>query len=172
MTFAYGCVRRAGCLWHSAESDREFHQDAAPTTLRLPRSNSADSWAISASRWTVWSMWPIRTADRVQVFSKQGVRLLRNCLVAPQMIGRGSAWTIAFSHDPYAAEILIGWRRSELCDLDSQPKRRHHGGQIRPQGSNAGQFNFIRDIALDSRGDLYTGEVNTNFRLQKFVLEK
>jgi len=40
-----------------------------------------------------------RTADRVQVFSKQG-SFVKELFVAPKTIGRGSAWTIAFSHDP------------------------------------------------------------------------
>jgi hypothetical protein len=40
------------------------------------------------------------------------------------------------------------------------------------RGANAGQFNFIRDMDMDSHGNLYTGEVNTNYRIQKFVLEK
>jgi hypothetical protein len=45
-------------------------------------------------------------------------------------------------------------------------------GKFGHRGYNAGQFDFIRDIALDSHGDLYTGEVNKNFRVQKFVLQK
>ena len=45
-------------------------------------------------------------------------------------------------------------------------------GKFGHRGANAGQFNFIRDMAMDSHGNLYTGEVNTNYRIQKFVLEK
>jgi hypothetical protein len=32
----------------------------------------------------------------------------------------------------------------------------------------AGQFHVVHDIAVDSRGNLYTTEVNTGQRIQKF----
>ena len=34
----------------------------------------------------------------------------------------------------------------------------------------AGQFHWIDAIAIDSRGNLYTGEVDTGKRVQKFIL--
>jgi hypothetical protein len=34
----------------------------------------------------------------------------------------------------------------------------------------AGQFHVIDAIAMDSRGNLYTGEVNSGKRVQKFIL--
>ena len=40
------------------------------------------------------------------------------------------------------------------------------------KGDNAGQFHNIYDLALDSHGNLYTGESDYNYRIQKFVLEK
>jgi hypothetical protein len=36
-------------------------------------------------------------------------------------------------------------------------------------GRNAGQFHWIHQIAIDSKGNLYTGEVDTAKRIQKFV---
>jgi hypothetical protein len=35
-------------------------------------------------------------------------------------------------------------------------------------GRMAGQFHVVHNIAIDSRGNLYTTEVNTGQRLQKF----
>ena len=39
-------------------------------------------------------------------------------------------------------------------------------------GRYAGQLHFIDGIAMDSKGNLYTGEVGTGKRVQKFVLQK
>ena|SRR5271155_917266 len=111
-----------------------------------------------------------RTADRVQVFTKEG-KFVKELFVAPQTIGRGSAWTIAFSHDPQQKYLLAGDGANCVIWI----LNRNDGttvGKFGHRGYNAGQFDFIRDIALDSHGDLYTGEVNKNFRVQKFVLQK
>ena len=43
-------------------------------------------------------------------------------------------------------------------------------GQTGHNGRNAGQFHWIHQIASDSEGSLYTGEVDTGKRIQKFVL--
>ena len=111
-----------------------------------------------------------RTADRVQVFTKQG-KFVQEMFVSPKTQGRGTAWTIAFSHDPKQKYLLVGdgancviWilNRSDGTTV----------GKFGHRGANAGQFNFIRDMDTDSHGNLYTGEVNTNYRIQKFVLEK
>jgi hypothetical protein len=111
-----------------------------------------------------------RTADRVQVFTKQG-KFVQEIFVAPQTIGRGTAWTLAFSHDPKQKYLLVGDGGNCVIWI----LNRSDGtvvGRFGHRGANAGQFNFIRDMAMDSHGNLYTGEVNTNYRIQKFVLEK
>lgn len=111
-----------------------------------------------------------RTGDRVQSFTKQG-KFLQEFLVAPMTRGRGSAMTIAFSSDPKQKYLLVGdggncviWilNRSDGAVM----------GKFGHRGYNAGQFYFIQDMAMDSHGNLYTGEVNYNNRIQKFVLEK
>jgi hypothetical protein len=111
-----------------------------------------------------------RTADRVQVFTKQG-KFMQEIFVAPKTIGRGTAWTLAFSHDPKQKYLLVG----DGADCVIWILNRSDGslvGKFGHRGTNAGQFNFIRDMDMDSHGNLYTGEVNTNYRVQKFVLEK
>jgi hypothetical protein len=111
-----------------------------------------------------------RTGDRIQVFTREG-KFQREFFVAPNTIGRGSVWTVAFSHDPKQKYLLVGdGGNCVIRILD-----RSNGtevGKFGHRGANAGQFNFIQDIALDSKGNLYTGEVNTNYRIQKFVLQK
>jgi hypothetical protein len=36
-------------------------------------------------------------------------------------------------------------------------------------GHQAGQFHWVHALAVDSQGNLYTGEVDTGKRIQKFV---
>jgi hypothetical protein len=43
-------------------------------------------------------------------------------------------------------------------------------GSIGDNGRMAGYFHWIDAIAIDSQGNLYTGEVDTGKRVQKFVL--
>jgi sugar lactone lactonase YvrE len=42
-------------------------------------------------------------------------------------------------------------------------------GSIGDNGRMAGMFHFIDAIAADSNGNIYTGEVETGKRIQKFV---
>jgi hypothetical protein len=37
-------------------------------------------------------------------------------------------------------------------------------------GRQAGQFEWVHNVACDSKGNIYTSEVNTGKRVQKFVL--
>jgi hypothetical protein len=36
-------------------------------------------------------------------------------------------------------------------------------------GRYAGEFHWVHDMAIDSQGDLYAGEVDTGKRVQRFV---
>ena len=45
-------------------------------------------------------------------------------------------------------------------------------GKFGRKGDNAGQFHNIYDIAVDSRGNLYTGESDYLYRIQKFILQE
>jgi hypothetical protein len=111
-----------------------------------------------------------RTDDRVQVFTKQG-KFLKEFFVSPQTRNRGTVMTLAFSHDPAQKYLLVGdggdcvvW----ILNRDDGPV----AGKFGHRGYYAGQFYFIQDMATDSHGNLYTGEVNHNNRVQKFVFEK
>jgi hypothetical protein len=42
-------------------------------------------------------------------------------------------------------------------------------GHFGRAGRNAGEFHFVHVAKFDSRGNLYTGEVDTGKRLQKWV---
>jgi hypothetical protein len=43
-------------------------------------------------------------------------------------------------------------------------------GSFGGNGRNAGQFHWIHAMAVDSKGNVYTAEVDTGKRVQKFKL--
>jgi hypothetical protein len=42
-------------------------------------------------------------------------------------------------------------------------------GERAKTAQKAGDFHWVHSVAVDSRGNLYTGEVDTGQRVQKFV---
>jgi hypothetical protein len=42
-------------------------------------------------------------------------------------------------------------------------------GRLGRSGRNAGQFHWLHQVSLDSHGDIYTAEVDTGKRIQKFI---
>ena len=42
-------------------------------------------------------------------------------------------------------------------------------GTLGRPGRYAGEFHWVHDLAIDSQGNLYAGEVDTGKRAQKFV---
>jgi len=109
-----------------------------------------------------------RTNNRIQIFTKQG-KFLKEFFVRKETLGQGSAWDFAFSTD--AAQkfmILADGEDNVLWILE-----RDNGnvlGEAGHSGRNAGQFHWLHQIASDSGGNLYTGEVDNAKRVQKFVL--
>jgi DNA-binding beta-propeller fold protein YncE len=111
-----------------------------------------------------------RSNDRIQVFTKQG-KFIKEFYVHPQTREPGTVCDIAFSHDPGQAYLLV----ADNTDNVIWTLRRSDGavvGMMGHDGRNAGQFHAIHQLVADSAGNLYTGEVETGKRLQKFVLVK
>jgi hypothetical protein len=112
-----------------------------------------------------------RGGDSIQVFTKQGQFVKEFFL--PRMTAKGGTrvFELAFSADP---------KQKYLFDADGTNNivwilNRDDGkivGSVGHFGRYAGQLHFIDGIAIDSKGNLYTGEVGTGKRVQKFVLQK
>jgi DNA-binding beta-propeller fold protein YncE len=110
-----------------------------------------------------------RVNDRIQVFSKQG-KFVKEFTLRTQTLGMGSVWQFAFSIDENQTLLFIDDGENNVI----WTVRREDGavvGQIGHSGRNAGQFHWVHQIVSDSQGNLYTGEVDTGKRIQKFVLE-
>jgi len=108
-----------------------------------------------------------RGGSRIHVFNKDGT-FLQEGVFAPWTIVQGAAWDIELSRDPQQQFIFAAdganmkvWilRREDMEVVGSFG----HGGR------QAGQFNWVHNITADSFGNLYTAEVNTGKRIQKFV---
>jgi hypothetical protein len=110
-----------------------------------------------------------RTNDRMQVFTKQG-KFVKEFKLRTQTLGMGSVWQFAFSIDPQQKYLLVADGEDNVI----WTLRREDGavvGQMGHNGRNAGQFHWLHQLVSDSQGNLYTGEVDTGKRIQKFVLQ-
>jgi DNA-binding beta-propeller fold protein YncE len=108
-----------------------------------------------------------RLNNRVQVFRKDG-SYVKEFSVAANTTANGSVWDIVISRDPQQRWLhLADGRNNQVVTLDRDT------GQVlqtlgRP-GRYAGEFHWVHDLAIDSRGNLYAGEVDTGKRVQKFT---
>ncbi len=111
-----------------------------------------------------------RNNDRIQVFTKQG-KFLKEFYIHPTTREPGTVCEIVFSRDPGQEYILVADPTNNVI----WTLRRNDGavlGSFGHDGRNAGQFHAIHQMTEDSVGNLYTGEVETGKRIQKFVLVK
>jgi DNA-binding beta-propeller fold protein YncE len=111
-----------------------------------------------------------RGNDRIQVFTKEG-KFVKEFLVRPETLGTGSTWSVAFSHDPAQKYLLVGDGENGVVWI----LNRDDGIVVTTlgrKGHSAGQFDLLQCLAMDSHGNLYTGEVAPNSRVQKWLLTK
>jgi hypothetical protein len=108
-----------------------------------------------------------RMANRIQVFTKQG-KYIKEFILAPMTGVGGSAGGVMFSPDKQQRTLYI----SDLTNNHVWFLNREDGkivGQMGSMGTIGGQFFGLHMIAVDSKGNLYTGEVFTGERVQRFV---
>jgi hypothetical protein len=122
-----------------------------------------------------------RGNNRVQVFDTKSVGkpcsnpdaevgkcgFVAEVQVAPQTAA-GTADALNFSTDPqqtclYVADltnnVIYVLNRSNLQELD----------RIGREGRQIGEFHWVHAVSIDTQGNLYTGEVDTGSRIQKFL---
>jgi hypothetical protein len=105
-----------------------------------------------------------RQANRIQVFTKQG-KFVREFSVAPETLGDGSAVGLALTKD--GRSLFVGDHMNNVVWLVSRQTDKI-SGRIGYLGRNGGGFNALHMVATDSSGNLYTGEVDPNNRVQRF----
>jgi hypothetical protein len=107
-----------------------------------------------------------RVNNRYQVFGKDG-SFVSEAIFEPDTLLSGSVSDLVLSRDPGQNFIyMVDGTNNELRIVERRSNivRARLG---RP-GRWAGQFHVVHDIAIDSQGNLYTTEVNTGQRVQKF----
>jgi DNA-binding beta-propeller fold protein YncE len=108
-----------------------------------------------------------RAGDRIQVFQRDGTYVAEG-FVAPETLGSGSAWDLAFSHDAEQRFLYLADgsnKKIHVLDRATLEVLTTFGDG----GRQPGQFYGVHSIATDSQGNLYTTETYEGKRLQKFV---
>ncbi len=108
-----------------------------------------------------------RVNDRIQVFRKNG-QFVAEYFVERDTLGNGSTWDVDLSPDR---------RQTFLYNPDGENNHvwildRLSGEILSKFGRNgryAGQFHWVHNLATDSKGNIYTAEVDTAKRAQKFM---
>jgi DNA-binding beta-propeller fold protein YncE len=106
-----------------------------------------------------------RQNDRVQVFSKDG-KFQKEAFVSKTTTGDGSVWDIAFSPDQKQLYVADGHDK-KIWILDRASL--NTVGSFGSGGRYPGQFYGVGSVAVDSKGNVYTGENLEGKRVQKFV---
>jgi len=108
-----------------------------------------------------------RQNNRVQVFSKDG-KFVKEAIVSKATLGNGAVWDIALSSDAAQRQLLI----ADGTDQKIVILRRDTlspAGEFGAGGRWPGHFYGVGSIAVDSRGNVYTGETFEGKRVQKFA---
>jgi DNA-binding beta-propeller fold protein YncE len=108
-----------------------------------------------------------RVNDRIQVFQKDGT-FVREFRIEPATRGGGSVWDLAFLPEAGQALMLNADGENNEIRILSRATGQTLGSFGRG-GRQAGDFHWVHSMALDSRGNLFTGEVDNAKRVQKFV---
>jgi hypothetical protein len=108
-----------------------------------------------------------RNANRIHVTTTDG-KFLKEFILAPATGEGGSTGGVAFSPDKQQKYLFI----SDLTNNHIWFLNRDDGkvvGQMGSMGENGGQWFGLHMIAVDSKGNIYTGEVFAGERVQRFV---
>ncbi len=108
-----------------------------------------------------------RHNNRIQVFRRDGT-FLKEFAVAPATRGNGSVWDVDVSHDaPQTWLYTADGENNHVWTLLRESGRvlTNFGAP----GRQPGQFHWVHNLAVDSRGNIYTAEVDRGKRVQKFV---
>ena len=108
-----------------------------------------------------------RKGNRVQIFKKDGA-FVSELEVAKGTLANGAVWDVGFSNDAKQEYLFVAdgqnstvrvFARATLAPL----------GTIGDGGRSPGRFYAVNNVAMDSKGNLYTGEGYEGKRVQKFV---
>ena len=108
-----------------------------------------------------------RVNNRYQIFTKSG-RFVEEVLYERDTLGNGAVWDIDLSPDRRQRYLYNADGENNVLSIHN----RRSGDLLNKVGRNgryAGQFHWVHNLAVDSKGNIYTAEVDTGKRAQKFV---
>ncbi|MDB5484854.1 MAG: hypothetical protein JWR73_878 [Tardiphaga sp.] len=109
-----------------------------------------------------------RINNRIQVFKKDG-SFVKEWFFEKNTLGNGAVWDLAVWPDPKQTWLLSAdGENNEIRVLNREDGR--VVGTLGRSGRQAGQFHWIHAMAVDAKGNVYTAEVDTGKRVQKFRL--
>ncbi len=122
-----------------------------------------------------------RVNNRIQVFDRNvagapcqnpGMQVgvcgfLGEAFIEPDTLGNGSTWDLDTSADKHASCLFNPDGTNQKMWILSRSTL-DVVGTFGNGGRSAGQFHWVHNVAVDSRGNLYTAEVDTGKRAQKF----
>ena len=122
-----------------------------------------------------------RGADRVSVYKKDGT-FVTSFFVHPSTQARGpncggpfgedgpcgTTYNMSFSADPEQKYLFVADGTNNMVWIFNR-KTGEQAGAFGGAGRYAGQLHWIDTVATDSKGNIYTGEVEDGKRIQKFV---
>ena len=104
------------------------------------------------------------------MFAKDG-KFLKEAVVAPATLGSGAVWDIAFSADPQQQLLFVADGQNQRVTVLVRDSLQELA-KVGSGGRYPGQFYGVSSVAVDSRGNLYTGEGLEGKRLQKWNVKK
>jgi sugar lactone lactonase YvrE len=109
-----------------------------------------------------------RQNNRIQVFRKDGA-FVKEFFVEKNTLANGSTWDMELFPDQNETFIL----NADGANNEVRTLLRETGevvGAFGRNGRQAGEFHWVHNIAVDSKGTIYTTEVDTGKRAQKFLM--
>ena len=107
-----------------------------------------------------------RTNNRIQVFKKDGT-FVTEWFYDKSTLGGGSVWGLAMWPDTNQTFMVNIDGENNLARVLRRSDGQVVGGFGR-SGRQAGDFHWVHALAVDSKGNVYTGEVDNGKRVQKF----
>jgi hypothetical protein len=107
-----------------------------------------------------------RANNRIQVFQKDGT-FVKEFQVEPQTLQNGAVWDLVLSEDSAQRYIFVADGANMQIDTLDRQSGEKLASFGRP-GRMAGEFKWVHNMAIDSKGNLYTTEVGTGRRVQMF----
>ena len=107
-----------------------------------------------------------RSNNRIQVFRKDGT-FVKEFTIEKNTRAFGSVWDLDFWIDPKQTFLF----NADGTNNEVQTIVRETGeivGTFGRNGRKAGEFHWVHNLAIDSKGNIYTTEVDTGKRAQKF----